>query len=252
MDYREKILYLLNQHKQDSKELKASISELKNALADVYTNVVSAVKTVEAPRFMDLDLPSGTKWMTKNLGAKRVWDYGLYFQWGSIVGYSDDDAKTHSLWKYCPGNNGKEQVDTEALKEWDKNHLFKSGNFKQSVDAAFNYTNGVARLPSDEQIKELRTSTNIYIVNNFQGSGINGTVFASKKDESKYIFIPSSGAVFEGDILERTNMGVTWAATYNPNDTTQACTLTCNNSKRTIYNGFSPRYTGLCIRAVLA
>ena len=39
--------------------------------------------------YVDLNLPSGTKWATMNVGASKPSDYGLYFQWG------DDAANIH-------------------------------------------------------------------------------------------------------------------------------------------------------------
>ena len=38
--------------------------------------------------YVDLGLPSGTKWATCNVGADKETDYGLYFAWGETVGYS--------------------------------------------------------------------------------------------------------------------------------------------------------------------
>lgn len=40
--------------------------------------------------FVDLGLPSGTLWATKNIGADKPSDFGLYFQWGDIQGYTAD------------------------------------------------------------------------------------------------------------------------------------------------------------------
>ena len=38
--------------------------------------------------YVDLGLPSGTKWAKCNVGAKSETDYGLYFAWGETEGYS--------------------------------------------------------------------------------------------------------------------------------------------------------------------
>ena len=40
--------------------------------------------------FVDLGLPSGTLWATMNVGASKPSDYGLYFQWGDISGYTKE------------------------------------------------------------------------------------------------------------------------------------------------------------------
>ena len=39
--------------------------------------------------YVDLDLPSGLKWAKCNIGAEKESDYGLYFQWGDVVGHKD-------------------------------------------------------------------------------------------------------------------------------------------------------------------
>lgn len=38
--------------------------------------------------FVDLGLPSGTKWATCNVGATKPEDYGLFFAWGETQGYT--------------------------------------------------------------------------------------------------------------------------------------------------------------------
>jgi hypothetical protein len=43
--------------------------------------------------FIDLGLPSGTLWASCNLGATKPEESGLYFAWGEVQGYSDNDFK---------------------------------------------------------------------------------------------------------------------------------------------------------------
>ena len=35
--------------------------------------------------FVDLNLPSGTKWFKYNLGAENEYDYGDYYAWGELT-----------------------------------------------------------------------------------------------------------------------------------------------------------------------
>lgn len=44
--------------------------------------------------YIDLCLPSGTLWATCNVGAEKSTDYGLYFQWGDIQGYTKEQVGT--------------------------------------------------------------------------------------------------------------------------------------------------------------
>ena len=46
--------------------------------------------------YVDLELPSGTMWATCNVGADKIDDYGLLFQWGRTDGYKYGD-KNHQL-----------------------------------------------------------------------------------------------------------------------------------------------------------
>ena len=43
---------------------------------------------------VDLGLPSGTKWASQNVGARKPSDYGLYFQWGDTQGYTSEQVGT--------------------------------------------------------------------------------------------------------------------------------------------------------------
>lgn len=250
MDYREKVLYLLQKHNQDTDELKASISELKATLAETKKEVTTVSRFVEAPQFVDLDLPSGTLWMDRNIGAKLISDFGLYFMWGDTTGYSNDDIKVKAAWKNCPGNNGNEQADTEALEAWDKRYITNTGNLFTTVDAAFAYTHGAGKMPTAKQVAELAKFTDIAYTINYNGSGIGGYVFRSKKDKSKYIYIPASGTVSNGGIWDRGNYGVIWTSSLNKNSSTKGLCLTFNLSGNRTYISTHYRYEGLCVRAV--
>lgn len=35
--------------------------------------------------YVDLGLPSGTKWATSNIGAQKPWEYGDYYAWGELM-----------------------------------------------------------------------------------------------------------------------------------------------------------------------
>ena len=43
---------------------------------------------IDGHEYVDLGLPSGTKWATMNVGATKPEEYGLYFAWGDTQGYT--------------------------------------------------------------------------------------------------------------------------------------------------------------------
>ena len=50
--------------------------------------------------YVDLGLPSGTKWAKMNVGASSETDTGLYFAWGETQGYADASTKAFSWSDY--------------------------------------------------------------------------------------------------------------------------------------------------------
>ena len=61
--------------------------------------------------FVDLGLPSGTKWATTNVGATKPEEFGLYFAWGETEGYTADDVNngvkqfSWADYKLCGGSD---------------------------------------------------------------------------------------------------------------------------------------------------
>lgn len=141
--------------------------------------------------FVDLGLSSGTKWMKCNIGAEKETDYRLFFQWGATVGYDESTVAAHSTWVTCPGNGGASSYDPSALTAWDAANL-TNDVLNTSVDAAYAYTNGKAKMPTSTQLNELVRETNNEWVTI---DGIAGKKFTNKTDSSKYIFIPAAGFI---------------------------------------------------------
>ena len=86
-------------------------------------------------RYVDLGLPSGTKWATMNIDAKNYFDYGSCFEWGANnpdVSFDGYDSKT------LGNGDGVKNI---------------SGNPK--YDAAAEMWGETWRLPTNEEIQEL-------------------------------------------------------------------------------------------------
>ena len=140
---------------------------------------------------IDLGLPSGLKWADRNVGAEKETDYGLYFQWGDTVGYTD---ASHSTWETCPGNGGNSSYNADSIAAWNAENL--SGRLlKPEVDAATVNMGDEWRMPTYEDCRELFNNTNHeYAVID----GVAGRKFINKADASKYIFIPFAGFATKG------------------------------------------------------
>ena len=199
-------------------------------------------------KFIDLGLPSGTKWANMNIGAESETDYGLYFQWGDTVGYAGDEALNHSTWSTCPDNGENSSYNSDSMTKWDKEHL-TNGVLKTDVDAAYVHTNGKAKMPTREQYQELFSETDHSWVNNFNSSGINGMKFVSKKDSSKYIFIPASGLAWHGSFDFVGNYGGLWSSSVDTSDAQNASYLFFDSGICGV--NYGSRYGGMCVRSIL-
>ena len=201
----------------------------------------------EASDYVDLGLTSGTLWMKCNIGATSETDYGLYFQWGDTVGYTDDEAKAHSTWSTCPGNDVYNSYKEASLAAWDKKHL-TNNILNIDVDAAYIHSNGRMKMPTTAQCQELQKETNHSYVTNYNDTGINGMKFVSKKNPSKYIFIPNSGDFADGKFYTSSRGGV-WTSRMSIEDSGLRAFSDCLVDES--YMLQSPRYASMCVRGVV-
>ena len=154
---------------------------------------------------IDLGLPSGLKWSDRNVGAGKETDYGLYFQWGDTVGYTD---ASHSTWATCPGNGGNSTYDEDSISAWNDKNLL-NGVLKPEVDAATVNMGSRWRMSTIEDFAELFEYTNYEYT---KIDGVIGGKFISKADTSKYIFLPFAGLAAEGSFAYHGIEGGIWSS----------------------------------------
>ena len=156
--------------------------------------------------YVDLGLPSRTLWATMNIGASKLSDPGLYFQWGDTVGYREDQVGrdkqfTWKDYKWNPSGDDDERTFTKYTNLGDI--------LEPKDDAAHIHMKGSWHMPTSKQILELiNNTTNDWIT----FDGVDGRLFTSKKDKSKIIFIPISGAAVIDLILNSRNFGYIWSS----------------------------------------
>lgn len=197
---------------RDGKDyIKPNVS-LCDGNSTVYYNYVEPPITYD---YVDLGLSSGTKWATKNVGARKPSDYGLYFQWGDTSGYTKEQvgtgegqkkfARDWSDYKWNPSHDGK--TFTKYTKLGDKLEL--------EDDAAHVYMGDEWHMPSTDQISELiNETTTAWTTSN----GVSGMTFTSQKDNSKSIFIPAASAALNGQVENGGLEGCVWSSILNTED----------------------------------
>lgn len=138
--------------------------------------------------YVDLGLPSGTKWATCNVGANEPWNYGNYYSWGetSSKDYYDDTSILSGV--HIDQIAGDANYDA-STKNWGKEW----------------------RMPSESDLKELLEYCKI---KNFTTHGVNGILFTGLN--GKNIFIPKGGCwTGKGPTVTMGNMFYIWSSNAN-------------------------------------
>lgn len=197
--------------------------------------------------WVDLDLPSGTYWAKCNLGAASEEDYGNYYMWGSKTA----NTAAECTWANAPFNGGNADYNEAAFNQV-KDTVCPNGILAKGYDAAYKATEGIARMPTEDEIAELMTYTEYKWVSNFNGIiGNNGVKFTSKTDTSKYIFIPAAGYYFNSSVNSERTYVYVWSSSILSSTTPTAGKSLNINSSGGDQLGMQPtRNHGLSIRPV--
>ena len=121
--------------------------------------------TYNGHQYVDLGLPSGTKWATMNVGASSETDYGNYYQYGK----------------------GAAQYATTSS---DSIYRGTDDPLAASADTAVQVWGGQWHMPTRAQIEELIANTTYKWETNYKGSTINGGTFTAN---NAVLFLPAAG-----------------------------------------------------------
>lgn len=144
--------------------------------------------------YVDLGLPSGTKWATMNVGASSETDYGNYYMYGM-------------------GSKTYDNTDTPYAGTEDP--------LDSSVDTAAQEWGGSWHMPTRAQMQELTANTTYQWITNYKGSGINGGTFTATN--GAVLFIPAAGGWDNGSQGGVGIDGDYWGS--SPNGSNNACIL---------------------------
>lgn len=161
------------------------------------------------PDYVDLGLPSGTVWATRNVGAIRAEDSGDYFAWGetepkevyNISTYKWCNGSARTLTKYCTdstyGYNGFVDGKTELDPEDDAAYVHYPGG----------------RMPTKKQMDELRDFCSWQWI---ERNGVNGQLVTGPNGNT--LFLPAGGYKNDSTLKIMGVYGFYWSRdcrTYN-------------------------------------
>ncbi|MCQ2194044.1 MAG: fibrobacter succinogenes major paralogous domain-containing protein [Paludibacteraceae bacterium] len=191
--------------------------------------------------YVDLGLPSGTKWATYNVGATKPTEYGDYFAWSETkpkAEYSWDTYKwllDGSLYTKYRTDRKKRKVDNKTVLDAED-------------DAATANWGKEWRMPTAREIYELIDACKWKWVEDFMGSGVNGRLGTSKKNGAT-IFLPAAGYRGGTDLNDAGYYGYYWSSSLNEDYSYFANNLDFDGDY--FYRGISYRSNGQSVRAVL-
>lgn len=192
---------------------KDDVEELKENLT--FTETTDPANGHE---YVDLGLPSGTKWATMNVGASSATDYGNYYMYGM-------------------GSKTYDSTDTPYSGTEDPLAL--------SADTAAQEWGGDWHMPTQAQMRELTANTTYKWVTDYNGSGINGGLFTAQNGNS--VFFPAAGYWFNGSLGFVGSNGKYWGS--SPKGSSYACSLGFGNSGKSVNKDY--RNDGFSVRGVL-
>ncbi len=224
--------------------------------------------------YVDLGLPSGTKWATANVGASKPQDYGNYYAWGETT-----TKETYNWSNYKYGS------DYNQLTKYCNNSYYGKDGFTDSKttldlsdDAAYVNWGGKWRMPTKTQQKELYNECYWVFTNSYNLSGVEGyIVYKAKTSSDKgkkiydgetpsssytlsdaHIFLPAAGYRIDGYLDYAREDGYYWSSSLDSDISFHAWAIYFNlyyvhEEHRNIDtggDGDEMRYYGQSVRAV--
>ena len=170
---------------------------------EVHYNPTLPPPIIDGHEYVDLGLPSGTKWATMNVGATSVTDYGLHFAWGETEGYADASTKAFSWLDYDLTEDGGLTVSKY-------NATDGKTVLELEDDAVAANWGGSWKMPTETQLQELLNTANC--TNAWTTvDGVNGRLFTSVKNGNT-LFIPAAGTAYDGSMFDVGSYGYVWSS----------------------------------------
>lgn len=210
--------------------------------------------------YVDLGLKSGLLWATSNVGALTPDGYGDYFAWGETKPQmASDTSYSWSTYKFMQKgyDSGRGCNKYTIASDLDANPVWfdSAGTFigdslltlLPEDDAATVNWGSEWRMPTRAEQDELREGCIWVWTDNFNGTGIAGTIGTSKSN-GNVIFLPAAGCRGYGDIKDVNSFGRYWPSTLSIGDSSYAYELGCHSGR--VGRCLSYRYYGESVRAV--
>lgn len=168
---------------------------------------IKVVDPTNGHEYVDLGLPSGTKWANMNLGAESPEDYGDYYAWGEIEP-NKASAYTPQNYRFYSGNDNGNYTKY--------NDTDNKMTLELADDAANVVMGGDWHMPTSAQCAELLDNTTSSWTTDYNGTGVAGMIFTSNNNGNS-IFFPAAGVVIGGGSDGHGEGFSIWSSSRNSN-----------------------------------
>ena len=177
-----------------------------NSNTDNSSGSVSApTGTENGHGYVDLGLPSGTKWATCNVGATTPEGYGNYYAWG------ETEPKTTYNWSSYKWCNGSSSTLTKYNTKSSYGTVDNKTVLELADDAARANWGGAWRMPTYAAWTELRNNCTWTWTSNYNGTSVAGRIVTSNINGNS-IFLPAAGYRGDGDLNDAGGYGDFWSS----------------------------------------
>ena len=189
--------------------------------------------------WVDLDLPSGLLWATRNVGATSPEEYGDYFAWGET-----QTKESYYNWSTYRYSNG----DYDQLTKYCNNSAYGYNGFTDGLttlqpgdDAAT--ANYGGRTPTQAEWQELidNTTSQWTTIN-----GVNGRCFTGSNGNS--LFLPAAGSRWGSSLYDGGGFNYYWSSSLYTDDPDGAWYFNFDSDSQRVYYYY--RDVGFTVRAV--
>lgn len=175
--------------------------------------------------YVDLGLPSKTMWATCNIGANKVTDSGLLFQWGRVDGYKygDTNHKFRTNAQNLEDGSISEYIPiTSSGKTYKVNDILDIAD-----DAAHVNMGGKWKMPTQTQYSEMFSNTTRTVIKDLKNKQkVIGMMFTSKIN-GKRLFIPFAGYWYNGSFYALGSSAYVWSSQVHSSFVDSAYRLSC-------------------------
>ncbi len=192
----------------------------------------------------------GIKWATKNVGALTVTDYGQYFSWGGVNGFTADQvtgdchSKSFFWTDYELGDGGSAASNMTKYNSTDGKTVLEAEDDAATVNMGSGW-----RMPTTAEFQALGTATTSAWTADYEGSGVAGLVLTSKADTSIKLFFPAAGRCSNGGVGRVGGGGNYWSRSLYTS-IRQFAYYVDFGSSRVYWNRNDGRCVGFSVRGV--